>query len=141
MSESNKINYSLAEYSLKEWGIFYARENVVPDIGYPKMSAFMKEYMGGGGYVESFQSHFDDVSETCSIVHRALLSEPLLYQVAQTSFVHCRNETLARKAVWLRVNKGIYLGSTDKSTQIKYRSLEDQLLAYIQGYIVCIDED
>lgn len=42
------IDYSLEERYLRAWGSWYAMENRIDDLGYPKSAAFTKERVDGG---------------------------------------------------------------------------------------------
>lgn len=117
------------------------QENAIQSLGYPRITSFMRLYNDTKNYQQSFVESFgEEVSPTASLVQRALMHEPVLYQVAQVSYCYKKGEPTRIKANWLQERKGLFLGSTEKSREIKYKSLEREMLGYIQGYLLGYDD-
>ena len=129
----SKPEYITAEFSLREWARFHRADSKVQDIGYPKQTAFLNDGEGAGFYNE------EERSTTVEAIEYALLKQPTLYLVAQCSFAFYSKETVGFKSTQLFAQGGVWLGGTPNTQRIRYRELEINLLAYIEGVFAGID--
>ena len=123
----SKPEYVTAEFSLREWARFHRSDSRVQDIGYPKQTAFLNDGEGAGFYNE------EERSLTVEAIEFALLRQPTLYLVAQCSFAFYSKETIGFKSTQLFAQGKVWLGGTPNTQRIRYKELEIQLLAYIEG--------
>ena len=129
----SKPEYVTAEFSLREWARFHRSDSKVQDIGYPKQTAFLNDGEGAGFYNE------EERSLTVEAIEFALLRQPTLYLVAQCSFAFHSKEAIGFKSTQLFAQGKVWLGGTPNTQRIRYKELEIQLLAYIEGLFAGID--
>jgi len=127
------IDYSLEERYLRAWGSWYAMENRIDDLGYPKSAAFTKERVDGdrGGYFHGDE----DINSIPRKIDKILADKPVFKHIAECEYVFMKDYPVKIKSDWIHGRSKLYLGSSQSSREKKYSSLKLQVMSYIMGSV------
>ena len=127
---------------LKSWGEWYYRENKPVYLGFPKAVSFLNERVQGlRRIVDEYDTEYADEEAIPLMIQEALGKKPIYLKVADITYSRCRYGCSYPEKANLLKQEGYFLGSSKDSCRKKYQALEDNLHSYIEGYLICQENE